>query len=202
MKYDRIQESFRYITPGLFFLAVILCLEFDTIRKYESVSDTISKLSTIIVVLLPFVGFVLGFFIECLMTWFERALYGIGVARPSRKVLHGSSNLYLLDDQIRMAILKGEQVNDNRTSNRYQQAAKQHVGENPLVSRFYFQSIMARHIFGALLLACVYYLAFSGGWSWLNLICSLITLAILALFWYHGSPANFRGGAIRRACIV
>ncbi len=185
MKYDRLQETLRYITPGLYFLTLILLIHFDDISNSDSIKGALVGFSAIIIVLLPFVGFVLGYFIECLMALFESLLYHLGVSRPSRKVLHGTSKAYVLNETIRSVLLKGHCVDDNDTANRYQQVAKQMVGENDIVSRHYSQSIMSRHILGAQLLATIYYLAFAGGWSWIHLLDAVIIIAILSYFWYH-----------------
>ncbi len=184
MKYERIQETFRYVTPGLYLLAMVLMMNFDVIKSDESLQDTTSKFSPIIIVLLPFVGFVAGYFIECIMTWVERCLYWIRIPRPSRIVLNGNNGLYVISDEARSAITGGEQV-DNKKANRYQQLAKQAVGENDVVSRGYHQSIMARHIFGAQLLGSIYYLAFAGGWSWGHLFYAAVIVLVVGFFWYH-----------------
>lgn len=184
MKYDRIQETFRYITPGLYLLALILVINFDIVKSDEELLDAIAKFSAIIIVLLPFVGFVVGYFIECIMTWVERFLYWIRIPRPSRIVLNGNSNLYVISEEARNKITNGESV-DNAKSNRYQQIAKQEVGENVVVTRGYHLSIMARHILGAQLLGCIYYLAFAEGWSWCHLIYALLILLMVGFFWYH-----------------
>ena len=184
MKYDRIQETFRYITPGLYLLALILVTNFDAIKNDEKLLDAISNFSAIIIVLLPFVGFVVGYFIECIITWVERLLYLIQIPRPSRVVLNGKCSLYVVDDSARNRITRGEKV-DNKKANCYQQIAKQAVGEKDIVSRGYHQSIMARHILGAQLLGCIYYLAFAGGWSWCNLIYAVLIVLVVGFFWYH-----------------
>ena len=184
MKYERIQEMFRYVTPGLYMLALILWVNFDTIKGDELLQDAISKFSAIIIVLLPFVGFVAGYFIECIMTWVERFLYLIGIPRPSRVVLNGKCSLYVISGDARKAITNGEKV-DNKKTNRYQQLAKQKVGEKEVVSRGYHQSIMARHILGAQLLGCIYYLAFAGGWSWCHLVYTVLIVLVVGFFWYH-----------------
>ena len=184
MKYERIQEMFRYVTPGLYMLALILWVNFDTIKGDELLQDAISKFSAIIIVLLPFVGFVAGYFIECIMTWVERFLYLIGIPRPSRVVLNGKCSLYVISGDARKAITDGENV-DNKAANRYQQLAKQEVGEKDVVSRGYHQSIMARHILGAQLLGCIYYLAFAGGWSWCHLVYTVLIVLVVGFFWYH-----------------
>lgn len=185
MKYDRLQEMFRYVTPGLYLLALALTIHFDKFITDKSLLDSVSKFSAIIILLLPFVGFVIGYFIENCMTWIERFLYYIGISRPSRKVLHGNSKWYKLNDEYRSKILNGTSVNDNNTANDYQQKAKQVVGDNDLVNRCYYHSIMARHILGAQLLASIYWLGFAGGWSWWHLAFALAIVILLAFFGYH-----------------
>lgn len=164
MKYDRIQEMFRYITPGLYFLALFLIVNFDTVSNNEQLRDTITKFSAIIIVLLPFVGFVIGYFIECLMACFERFLYLIRIPRPSRVVLNGRVQLYVLEEKVRVSITNGKSVN-NKEANSYQQVAKQIIGDNEIISRYYYHSIMARHICeesgGQELLYTIYFLTFA-----------------------------------------
>lgn len=184
MKYERIQETFRYITPGLYLLALILVMNVEVIKSEEFLKEVISGFSAVIIVLLPFVGFVVGYFIECIMTWVERFLYWIGIPRPSRVILNGKCDLYVISDEARKAII-GEEKVDNKNANRYQQLAKQAVGENEVVSRSYHQSIMARHILGAQLLGGIYYLAFAGGWSWCHLVFVVLVVLVVGFFWYH-----------------
>lgn len=183
MKYDRIQEMFRYITPGFFLLALVFVINFNEISDNEKLKDAIARFSAIIIVLLPFVGFVTGYLIECLMAWVERTLYLI-LPRPSRVVLNGKCSLYFLADDLRRAITNGDTV-DNKEANRFQQTSKQKVGDKDVVSRCYYQSIMARHIWGAVLIACIYYLAFAGGWTWGHFVWGAVILIVLTFFWYH-----------------
>lgn len=185
MKYDRLQEMFRYITPGLYLLTLVLLIHFKEYITDKEVLETVSKFSAIIILLLPFVGFVAGYFIENCMTWVERFLYGLKISRPSRKVLHGKSKWYKLNDEYRNKILQGATVNDNDTANEYQQKAKQVVGDNDIVNRYYHQSIMARHIFGAQLFASIYWLGFADGWTWWHFAFALVLVLLLAIFWYH-----------------
>lgn len=184
MKYERIQELFRYITPGLYLLALVLVVNFETFSDNEKLGDSIAKFSSIIILLLPFVGFVIGYFIECLMAWIERLLYRLGIPRPSKVVLNGKCSLYVVDDDILKRITKGSAVK-NKDANKYQQIAKQMVGDKEVVSRCYYMSIMARHILGAQLLASIYYFCFKDSWSWAQLGCGAIIIALLIFFWYH-----------------
>lgn len=184
MKYDRIQELFRYITPGLYLLALVLVANFDTLSDNDELRDTIAKFSSIIILLLPFVGFVIGYFIECLMAWIERLFYWFGIPRPSKVVLNGKCSLYVVASDILQRITNGRAV-ENKDANKYQQIAKQMVGEQEVVTRCYYQSIMARHILGAQLLGSIYYFGFEDSWTWTQLGCGAIIVALLIFFWYH-----------------
>lgn len=184
MKYERIQEMFRYVTPGLYMLALVLLVNIDTIKSDESLKDAISKFSSIIIVLLPFVGFVLGYFIECLMAWLERILYWLGVPRPSRVVLNGECRWYVIEEKVRRKITTDAKLK-NKKANEFQQIAKQAVAKDEVVTRCYYQSIMARHILGAQLLASIYWLVFVGGWSWCHFVWTVVALFLLTFFWYH-----------------
>ena len=184
MKYERIQELFRYVTPGLYMLALVLLVNFEMISVNETLKDAIASFSAIIIVLLPFVGFVLGYFIECLMAWLERILYCLGIPRPSRIVLNGKCSWYVIADEVRRKITTGDKVK-NKKANEIQQIAKQAVAKDEVVTRCYYESIMARHILGAQLLASIYWLGFSGGWSWCHFVWTVVALSLLTFFWYH-----------------
>lgn len=190
MKYDGIQGTLRYITPGLYFLALALLIYFnDTEHKYfldaQRVQGFVQNNSAILVVLLPFVGFVIGLFIEGMMVWVERGVYLTGISSPARKILHGTTRYYYLDDELRKRILKRTEINDNKNATIYYQRARQKVGDNTLVARYYEHAMMARHIFGAQLLASAYYLSLGGGWSVLHLVLCLIFLGFIGAYTYH-----------------
>ena len=184
MKYERMQELFRYVTPGLYMLALVLLVNFEKISGNEALKDTIARFSAIIIMLLPFVGFVLGYFIECLMACLERIFYGIGVPRPSRVVLNGKCNWYVIAGDVRRKLTGGGRVK-NQKSNEIQQIAKQAVAKDEVVTRCYYQSIMSRHILGAHLLASIYWLGFAGGWAWSHFAWTIVVLSFLTFFWYH-----------------
>ena len=181
MKFDRIQELMRYITPGLFLIALMLFVFSD---EFLAVVGYLEKFSAIIVVLLPFMGFVVGYLIECIMTWIERGLYWLGIARPSKHILFKARRLYVLEDKARAEIRKLREGDDNRAANYLQQIAKQSIGDKEVVSRHYYLSIMSRHIWGAFLIAGVSYL-FSTEFLWLKLFVFVLIMLVLGFFWYH-----------------
>ena len=98
----RTQEILRMIIPGLYLIAMLLILiliggEWNVINDTDkkTIVDVLKGASNVVVLLLPFLGFVAGYLIECIMSFGERLLYIIGMRRPSKVVLIGS-NLYIL----------------------------------------------------------------------------------------------------------
>ena len=98
----RTQEILRMIIPGLYLIAMLLILiliggEWNVINDTDkkTIIDVLKGASNVVVLLLPFLGFVAGYLIECIMSFGERLLYIIGMRRPSKVVLIGS-NLYIL----------------------------------------------------------------------------------------------------------
>ena len=85
-------------------MAMIMVLQ---ISRSDFVID-ISKLkdlSAIVVLLIPFVGFVVGYFVECITAGLEHGWYALGFRRPSKNILNGSSKYIVADiDKIPEAI--------------------------------------------------------------------------------------------------
>ena len=84
----RFQDIMKMIIPGLYLMAMILVLE---ISRSDFVIDTskLKDLSAIVVLLIPFVGFVVGYFVECITAGLEHVLYALGFRRPSKNILNG-----------------------------------------------------------------------------------------------------------------
>ena len=98
----RTQEILRMIIPGLYLIAMLLILlliggEWNVINdtNKKTIIDVLKGASNVVVLLLPFLGFVAGYMIECIMSFGERLLYAMGIRRPSKVVL-SSSKLYVL----------------------------------------------------------------------------------------------------------
>ena len=181
----RAQEIIRIIFPGLY-VVVILCL--ICFYKHQSMFDDkiISNISGILVLSLPFIGFIVGYFIEILMSAIEHILYSVGVPRPSKDVLQGyilkGFNPYTLNNRtIIKSSLKVKTLN-NKDCGEALQKAKQAIDRSK-VQDFYYNSIFARNISGSQLIVTIL-LIFQTDWLWLKILFEIMTI-LSFIYWFH-----------------
>lgn len=153
----RFQDIMKMIIPGMYLMAMILILE---ISRSDIVIDTskLKDLSAIVVLLIPFVGFVVGYFVECITAGLEHGWYALGFRRPSKNILNGSSK-YIVADIEKIKIK--HQISccniTNLKANEVLQAAKQRILNKELVEAYRNNVTLARNIFGAQLMFTVYF---------------------------------------------
>ena len=149
------QEMLKMIIPGLYLIAMLLTVFLtgggwnEIVKENQnSIIEVLKAASNVAVLLLPFVGYVAGYVIECIMALIERLLYVIGVRRPSKVILM-DSKMYVLYNLVN--IKKKLEINGtitNAEAGRALQKAKQAI-ERQKVEMFYVTSIMARNIMGS-----------------------------------------------------
>lgn len=186
----RTQEILRMIIPGLYLIAMLLILllidggwRWISVDNQKTIIDVLNGASNVVVLLLPFLGFVVGYIIECIMSFSERFFYTIGVRRPSKVVLKGC-NMYILDnlDDIKKNLGLKEKITNAETGKAIQQA-KQVIARQP-VEMFHDTSIMARNIMGSQLILAIFSAFYSGLLTW-EFLAMLVMLLILSIYWYH-----------------
>lgn len=186
----RTQEILRMIIPGLYLIAMLLIIfliggGWNEIAPNDqtTVIDVLKGASNVVVVLLPFIGFVAGYVIECIMALCERLLYSIGVRRPSKVVLGGSKMYVLSNLENTKKTLGIEGKLNNGKAGEALQKAKQRI-ERSSVEMFHDASIMARNIMGSQFVLSVFTLFYCGFLSWE--FCGIfVMLLILSVYWYH-----------------
>ena len=104
MKFDNLQVTFRYITPGLYLIAMLILLS-GGIAPDSYLKPLATVPDGVMVVLVPFVGFVVGYILEGMMVFIERIAYKIGIKSPEQKILHGTTLYYHLDDTLRKRVI-------------------------------------------------------------------------------------------------
>lgn len=105
MKFDNLQVTFRYITPGLYLIAMLILLS-GGMAPNSYLKPLAVVPDGVLVVLVPFVGFVVGYILEGLMVFVERIAYKVGIKSPEQKILHGTSLYYHLDDTLRKRVIR------------------------------------------------------------------------------------------------
>lgn len=184
MKFDRIQDLMRFIIPGLYLLSLNFVFFFDDLLNDEGIVSVVKELSALIIVLLPFVAYVIGLFLDYITSWLETFSYHL-ISRPSRKVLHGNSNKYKLASEYLNSICQCNECNTNSFAHDCQVRAKQAMINNEVVNSFYYLSIMCRHIAGAQLIATAEYFFVAGSIKWWMAVILLIASCLACLNWYH-----------------
>lgn len=151
----RIQDLMKLIIPGMYVEAMFFgwyILTQDDAVNWDNVKD----LSGIILFLIPFVGYVTGYFMECLMSAIEHLFYLVG-RRPSKTILKGCG-LYELSSKDKILRHNGTSRDQltNSDANKILQKAKQEIDRDK-VEHFRNNSMLARNIFGGQLLISIAY---------------------------------------------
>lgn len=191
----RVQELIRFIIPGIYLSAVIGCLilykNWDSVADNKAVISLISSLSCIILLLIPFVGFIFGYVIEVVMSIVEHLFYFLGGRRPSKDVLQGyifkkcrRFNPYFINNTGDIALQLGI-VDKKFTNNKCGmalQVAKQMIDKGKL-RPFFYSSIFARDIFGGQFIASIVCWV-SIGWCGMIMVM-LIVCFLFLIYWIH-----------------
>lgn len=182
----RIQDILRIIIPGLYLLGGVFSVisyanwEYIDQNTIGNISNFVKDICPIIILLFPFVGFVAGYFVECIMAIIERFIYLIGIPRPSWIVLNQYIGMYYFE---KAHLLRGESNVKRVVARDLLQKAKQSINKE-LVENFYYNSIMARNIAGSQLIISIYLsICIKVNCIWLCIAWGVSLLFLL--FWYH-----------------
>lgn len=73
----RLQDFIKYIIPGLYVIFFVFIWSVLS-SKYQIDTAKLKDSTNVIILLIPFVGFVIGYFIESVMTCAEHLFYILG----------------------------------------------------------------------------------------------------------------------------
>lgn len=182
----RLQDIMKMIIPGLYLMALVLGYEI-LYSGFDIDTSKLKDLSAIVVLLIPFVGFVSGYFVECITAGLEHGWYALGGRRPSKNILAGSSMYpvaYIENIKTEHQIANGNISND--TANEILQTAKQSIPNKEVVEPYRNNAALARNIFGSQLLFTVL-LAVLLDDFYIEVYWYLSLVALLAFFgyWMH-----------------
>lgn len=184
----RLQDFIKYIIPGLY---VIFFVFIWSILSSKSHIDTakLKDFTSIIILLIPFVGFVIGYFIESMMTCVEHLFYTFKGRRPSKTILERKCKLYIISEDDRNKIFHQHNIVENSINNNFAgqilQIAKQKINREN-VENFRINSILARNIFGSqIVLTIAYSLVTNQFYTYKIWWFSLIFTIIFFIYWIH-----------------
>ena len=182
----RVQDLIKLIIPGLYLISFLVgwfLLSPETSIDISKIKD----FTSIIVLLIPFVGFVAGYFIECFMSIIEHLFYLIGGRRPSKTILtKGMYGTYIVATKDK--ILEEHHICkkiSNDDAGKILQIAKQNI-ESDKVETFRLASVLARNLFGSHFYITILY-AFMSVNFYKNIYfyCLLAILLIFYIYWFH-----------------
>lgn len=182
----RLQDFLKYIIPGLYAVAFIF-VWYLFFYKGSLEIEKLKDFSGVILLLIPFVGFVVGYFLASFMSIVENLFYFCNGRRPSTNILRGCK-LYPLVG--REKILSKHHISGNKSisndkAGKILQEAKQVINRE-LVEAFRINSAMSRNIFGAQVMLVFLY-AFAPTHQckiWWFLI---ILLVVFFIYWIHNN---------------
>lgn len=182
----RLQDIMKMIIPGLYLMALVLGYNI-LYSDFDIDTSKLKDLSAIVVLLIPFVGFVVGYFVECITAGLEHGWYALGWRRPSKNIMDGSSmypvaNIEMM--KMKHQITNGSITNDK--ANEVLQAAKQSITNKEVVEPYRNNAALARNIFGAQLIFTIFYaIGLDAFYAEVYWYLSLLVLLAFLGYWIH-----------------
>lgn len=182
----RWQEIIKILIPGFYLLLGVGISYIIDYNAYDKeIVEVIGKFSAILLVLLFFIAFVVGYINEIISGGLEYLMYHWGIPRPSRLILNKNFTRFQIirSHDLRNKLgLKSEVSVDNVKSAKALAQAKQSVYMDGC-QEFYYQSVLSRNLFFAHLFSSIIMFSFVG-WSWLLLLFSVSVGLLLCWQWW------------------
>lgn len=186
----KFSDILRMIIPGLYFITLCLGISVDLKIIRIDVATPFFKLLTstfanVIVILLPFLGYIVGYIINICSSYMERLVYRSNILkRPSQIVLRFNEDYRLKDVSKILAHYGINEVNE-QTAHKAFLLAKEEISQSDRINTHFEQSTFARNIVGAQLLftlVAIIAIFFGGLYSFISFIYSLL---LFLLFFYN-----------------
>lgn len=126
----RLQDFIKYIIPGLYVIFFVFVWSVLS-SKHHLDTTKLKDFTNVIILLIPFVGFVIGYFIESMMTCAEHLFYILGGRRPSKTILDRKCKFYIIPEDDRNKIFHQHKISGGSINNNFAgqilQTAKQKI---------------------------------------------------------------------------
>lgn len=191
----KISDILRMIIPGLYFITLCLgvSVDLEIIRIDEATPFfklLTSTFANVIVILLPFLGYIVGYIINICSSFMERFVYRRNILkRPSQIVLGFNEDYRLKDVSIILEHYGINEVNE-QTAHKAFLLAKEEISQSDRINTHLEQSIFARNIAGAQLvftLVALIAIFFGGLYSLISFIISLLLFLLCLYNWRRQS---------------
>lgn len=191
----KISDILRMIIPGLYFITLCLGISVDLeiIRIDEATPFfklLTSTFANVIVILLPFLGYIVGYVINICSSYIERVVYRSNILkRPSQLVL-GFNEDYRLKDVSKILAHYGINEVNEQTAHKAFLLAKEEISQSDRINTHFEQSTFARNIAGVqLLYTLIAFVSmfFGGLYSLISFMVSAVLCVICLYNWRRQS---------------
>lgn len=191
----KFSDILRMIIPGLYFITLSLGISVDLeiIRIDEETQFfklLTSTFANVIVILLPFLGYIVGYIINICSSYMERLVYRIKkMKRPSQIVL-GFNEDYRLKDVSKILAHYGINEVNEQTAHKAFLLAKEEISQSDRINTHFEQSTFARNIAGVqLLYTLIAFVSmfFGGLYSLISFVISAVLCVICLYNWRRQS---------------
>lgn len=191
----KFSDNLRMIIPGLYFITLSLGISVDLeIIRIDEETPVFKLLTStfanVIVILLPFLGYIVGYIINICSSYMERLVYRIKkMKRPSQIVL-GFNEDYRLKDVSKILAHYGINEVNEQTTHKAFLLAKEEISQSDRINTHFEQSTFARNIAGVqLLYTLIAFVSmfFGGLYSLISFVISAVLCVICLYNWRRQS---------------
>lgn len=191
----KFSDILRMIIPGLYFITLILGISVDLeIIRIDMATPFFKLLAStfanVIVILLPFLGYIVGYIINICSSYIERVVYRSNILkRPSQLVL-GFNEDYRLKDVSKILAHYGINEVNEQTAHKAFLLAKEEISQSDRINTHFEQSTFARNIAGVqLLYTLIAFVSmfFGGLYSLISFMVSAVLCVICLYNWRRQS---------------
>lgn len=191
----KFSDILRMIIPGLYFITLCLGTSVDLeIMRIDEATPFFKLLTStftnVIVILLPFLGYIVGYIINICTSYIERVVYRIKkLKRPSQIVL-GFNEDYRLKDVSKILAHYGINEVNEQTAHKAFLLAKEEITQSDRINTHFEQSTFARNIAGVqLLYTLIAFVSmfFAGLYSLISFVISAVLCVICLYNWRRQS---------------
>lgn len=191
----KFSDILRMIIPGLYFITLSLGISVDLeIIRIDEATPFLKLLTStfanVIVILLPFLGYIVGYIINICSSYMERLVYRSNILKRPSQIILGFNEDYRLKDVSKILAHYGVNEVNEQTAHKAFLLAKEEIPQSDRINTHFEQSAFARNIAGVQLLFTLIALAsmfFGGLYSLISFVISAVLCVICLYNWRRQS---------------
>ena len=191
----KFSDILRMIIPGLYFITLSLGISVDLeiIRIDEETPFfklLTSTFANVIVILLPFLGYIVGYIINICSSYIERVVYRRKIMKRPSQIVLGFYEDYRLKDVSKILAHYGINEVNEQTAHKAFLLAKEEITQSDRINTHFEQSTFARNIAGVqLLYTLIAFVSmfFGGLYSLISFVISAVLCVICLYNWRRQS---------------